>query len=351
MSKQDSEIVIMKITPFQQIISSCSGAMLTSLTMTPLDVVKIRLQSQRQPMHIGQQFLYSNGLMDHVCTCVNGRSQEWFQKPGKFSGTLDAVMKITRNEGIRSLWSGMSPTLVMAVPTTVIYFTCYEQLKGYLVYSEFNHNDWWKPIVAGVIGRLLAVSVISPLELVRTKIQSAKLNYFMIGNLLREEVRHRGILSMWRGLAPTLLRDVPFSGIYWFGYERIKAHMILQNHSADLQVHQTIMVGAMAGSTAAILTVPFDVVKTHKQISLGLHEPNCPHVLTRLSTWSLIKHLYHNQGIKSLFAGMVPRVAKVAPACAIMITSFEYCKQYFRKINKLADEITPSKMNEKKNVR
>ena len=32
-------------------------------------------------------------------------------------------------EGISSLWSGLSPTLVLAVPTTVVYFTSYEQLK------------------------------------------------------------------------------------------------------------------------------------------------------------------------------------------------------------------------------
>lgn len=49
-------------------------------------------------------------------------------------------MKISKNEGILSLWSGLSPTLVLAVPATIVYFVSYEQLRLYLkVYkSPFN---------------------------------------------------------------------------------------------------------------------------------------------------------------------------------------------------------------------
>lgn len=41
----------------------------------------------------------------------------------------DAFYKITRSEGIKSLWSGLSPTLVLALPATVIYFVSYEQIR------------------------------------------------------------------------------------------------------------------------------------------------------------------------------------------------------------------------------
>lgn len=61
------------------------------ILVTPFDVVKIRLQQQAHPFVKGSCFLYSNGLMDHLCTaCVNSvakESCEWFQRPSNFTGT------------------------------------------------------------------------------------------------------------------------------------------------------------------------------------------------------------------------------------------------------------------------
>ncbi|GAB1609373.1 solute carrier family 25 member 40-like [Argonauta hians] len=327
---------INRITTTQQILSSCSGALVTSITMTPLDVVKIRLQSQRQPLSRGQQFIYCNGLMEHMCTCTNGSNGKplpWFSKPSHFSGTIDAFIKISRTEGLRSLWSGLPPTLVMAVPATVIYFTSYEQLKSYLEYRPQDHTDRWKPMAAGIFARVWAATVISPLELIRTKLQSSNFSYSMIRGFIKQEVSQHGLSTLWRGLGPTLLRDVPFSGIYWFGYEAIKARILMKKLSNNIEFHETLISGAIAGSIAAICTVPFDVIKTHRQIAFGLHHPECPKTNRTASTWALIKLLYQSQGFQSLFAGLVPRLVKVAPACAIMISSYEYCKKTFSNRN------------------
>ena len=61
------------------IISSSCGALITSLTMTPLDVIKIRLQGQTRMIHKGDCFVYKNGLMDHLWTCFN-ESESWYNR-------------------------------------------------------------------------------------------------------------------------------------------------------------------------------------------------------------------------------------------------------------------------------
>lgn len=83
-----------RIKPYQQMLSSCTGALFTSilskwvnnhhffkeiidknvLVVTPLDVVKTRLQTQQKRMASNQCYMYCNGLMDHLCpvSCPNG---------------------------------------------------------------------------------------------------------------------------------------------------------------------------------------------------------------------------------------------------------------------------------------
>ena len=130
-TKNHQNLNINGITPSQQMASSGIGAMLVSLGMTPFDVVKIRLQAQDRYMS-KKCFLYNNGIMDHLCLKTNGdpppmapHTQDeicnckWYNRPKYFNGTLDAFHKISKVEGMGSLWSGLSPTLILAVPTTV----------------------------------------------------------------------------------------------------------------------------------------------------------------------------------------------------------------------------------------
>uniref|UniRef100_A0A8C4STJ8 Solute carrier family 25 member 40 n=1 Tax=Erpetoichthys calabaricus TaxID=27687 RepID=A0A8C4STJ8_ERPCA len=222
------------ITPIQRMLASCTGALLTSLFVTPLDVVKIRLQAQKSPFYKGKCFVYCNGLMDHLCICDNGNSKMWYRATGQFRGTLDAFVKIVHNEGLKSLWSGLPPTLVMAVPATVVYFTCYDEL----LYIFFF-------LLVG------SASVISPLELVRTKMQSQKLSYKELRICIQSAVASDGLLSLWRGLSATLLRDVPFSAMYWYTYELGKKWLCDKNGLREPTFMITFTSGAVSGSVSA----------------------------------------------------------------------------------------------------
>lgn len=51
------------------------------------------------------------------------------------------------------------------------------------------------------------------------------------------------------------------------------------------------------------------------------------------NTWSIIQRIYHQNGLKGLFTGLTPRLVKVAPACAIMIATFEHGKRFFQSYN------------------
>ncbi|XP_019868202.1 probable mitochondrial glutathione transporter SLC25A40 isoform X3 [Aethina tumida] len=316
-----------RITPAQQAAASCTGALVTSFFVTPLDVVKIRLQLQQKAVS-NNCFLYCNGLMDHICGChPNHLQKEWFQRPGHFNGTLDAFIKISKHEGISSLWSGLGPTLVLAIPATIVYFVSYEQLRIHLLdahrerLGEQVKQPYWIPLISGATARVVSVSIVSPLELIRTKMQSQKLSYFEVGSALKMLVKNDGVKGLWKGLLPTLLRDVPFSALYWFSYETIKGLYTTDQPSFLL----SFIAGAVSGSVAASVTVPFDVVKTHQQIEFGQSTITGEPMKTR-TTKAVIKDIYSKHGVRGLFAGIVPRLIKVAPACAIMISTFEYGK-------------------------
>lgn len=293
------------------------------LEVTPLDVVKTRLQAQMPVTAPSPSVTTSNKLKV------------------RYRGTLDAFSKIASNEGVRGLWRGLGPAVIMTVPSTTIYFALYELFKSEV--EDRTNNLVWTPLFAGSAARALAVAATSPIDLFRVNLQSHARNVGSI-QLFRNIVNSGRLSTFWMGVRPTLWRDVPFSGIYWMCYETIRAELLRaypsklhvshpnahKSNAASSNFVTSLISGALAGSIAGVLTLPFDVLKTRTQMNVdrvatgGIEASRVPS-----STFKHMAEICQKEGVKALFQGLLPRVGRVAPACAIMISSYELVKHFF----------------------
>ncbi|KAL2058945.1 hypothetical protein ABVK25_000237 [Lepraria finkii] len=390
------------ISAGQKMLSAVSGSLLTSLLVTPLDVVRVRLQSPPQPSSSSPPLSSFTNLPKNLGVTACCREVFWVNNTSPFciaaapsgsssatlatlnpshtstsattaadcavdetrrktfTSTLDGLRKIARNEGPTSLWRGLSPTLVMAIPANVIYFTGYDSLRTN-PHSPIHNQvpDAYAPLIAGSLARVAAASVISPIEMFRTRMQAAtsksETGVFaetLVG--LRRMVEAQGYTSLWRGLTLTMWRDVPFSGIYWWGYESVRNSLTdvrdpptsrtrPRSQSRNSSNHASTFIdsfiaGAVSGAVSSVVTTPFDVGKTRQQVNHD--EPKkgrrIPQAELRPEERSMPRFLYHiwkEEGAAGLFRGWVPRMLKVAPACAIMISSYEVGKKMARRMN------------------
>lgn len=165
--------------------------------------------------------------------------------PRHFTGFFDAVHQIVKHEGLGAMWRGTAPALAMSIPGQVVYMVGYDWGRR----TAFAHAPSWAyqdsdavsngsatattdglkptyltavPLVAGALSRTVVAALTSPLELVRTRLQSSSTNTSIASIIASVRADAGGLSSAWRGLPPTLWRDVPFSAVYWAGYEGIK---------------------------------------------------------------------------------------------------------------------------------
>jgi solute carrier family 25 protein 39/40 len=215
-----------------------------------------------------------------------------------------------------------TPLRVIGVPSATCYMLAYDHLQHDFL-PEIMGATTFTPLVAGMTARASVTSLVSPLELIRTNLQSTPISPDRPNTLssvlasIRHLVRLNGPTYLWRGLGTTLWRDVPFSGLYWASYESGKRLLRKGGHEG---VSAAFASGATSGILASLVTSPFDVMKTRRQAMIMSHSAS-----TTTATFPLVAEVVRTEGFSALFAGLGPRMIKIAPACGIMIACYEVC--------------------------
>lgn len=80
-----------------------------------------------------------------------------------------------------------------------------------------------------------------------------------MGQVLKVLTKNSGIRGLYMGLGSTLLRDVPFSAIYWLNYETIKRIFWGAQHTFTFN----LLAGAVAGSVSNYFFKIISYLKTY----------------------------------------------------------------------------------------
>lgn len=172
--------------------------------------------------------------------------------------------------------------------------------------TEYSH--------AGGLSRGLATIVLSPITLIKTRLEATGALGFdssrSMASIAREVVRTQGVRGLWRGCVPTVLSNAPFSAIYYSVYCHCQRAAGAGSQIPLFAVN--FSAGVLAAMAATIVTQPTDVLRARVQLGVAS------------GFFSAAKSAGAEGSLpRTFFAGATPRFMKRTIQTALIWTLYE----------------------------
>ena len=135
-------------------------------------------------------------------------------------------------------------------------------------------------------------------------------------------VKQLGLVGLYKGASACLLRDIPFSAIYFPTYAHIKKAMG-ETAENKLSGYKLLLSGALAGMPAAYFCTPADVIKTRLQVEARKGQQ------TYKGIRDAAVKIFMQEGWTAFFKGGPARVLRSSPQFGVTLFSYEVLQRNF----------------------
>ncbi|KAI9863457.1 MAG: asparaginyl-tRNA synthetase [Vezdaea acicularis] len=230
-----------------------------------------------------------------------------------YTGISNAVGRIYTQEGIRTLWRGMSSVVVGAGPAHAVYFATYEAVKQAMGGNEGTGADH-HPLAAASSGACATVAsdaLMNPFDVIKQRMQVHGSIYKSMAECARIVYRTEGISAFYVSYPTTLAMTIPFTAMQFTAYESISKVM---NPSKAYDPVTHCVAGGLAGAFAAGVTTPLDVIKTLLQTRGNANDLE---IRNARGLWNAARIIKQRSGFGGFFRGLRPRIITTMPSTAI----------------------------------
>ena len=246
----------------------------------------------------------------------------------KYNGIVAALVRMYREEGLRSYWKGNGTNVIRIAPFSAIQFFSFDVYKRLVLPDTATTGQQPSPVrtfAAGALTGVTASTICYPLDLTRSvlTVQTQGKEYRGIADAMVKIVRSDGPFGLYRGLTPTLLGIAPYIAINMTTFDLLKRHYLPSRDHPHFTLIN-LALGATAGFVAAGTTYPSDVVRRRLQLQ-GMKGVDLPKYS---GTVDCVRVMLREEGVRGLYKGMVPCFLKVVPSMAISFTVYETLRKY-----------------------
>jgi len=246
-------------------------------------------------------------------------------------GIFEMMKEISAKEGPMKLYRGLQAELIGITPEKAIKITMNDFIRKKMKQRHQKESGNKKNVelstaeemLAGMGSGIIQVFISNPISVVKIRLQMQKDK----GQRPIEIVRKLGFRGLYTGLSATILRDIPFSMMYFGTYQSLKSYFRKQhrkesnqeNQDVELSAGQLLLASCVAGSLAGGLDTPADGIKTRLQNGEGKYS----------GVIDCVKKVYAKEGIAGMFRGCTARVLIISPFFGITMMTYELLQRFF----------------------
>ncbi|XP_050215462.1 uncharacterized protein LOC126666668 [Mercurialis annua] len=263
--------------------------------------------------------------------------------------SLKLSYSILSHEGIRGFYRGFGTSLMGTIPARALYMTALEVTKTSVGTAtvRLGFSDTTATAIAnaaaGLSSAMAAQLVWTPIDVVsqRLMVQGSDSNRYRNGiDAFRKILYADGARGLYRGFGISILTYAPSNAVWWASYSvahrfvwgGITCYTSKKNESCCVSGYKPDsktmvavqgLCAALASGVSAVITTPFDTVKTRMQV-LDSEQNGRRQPLTVLQT---VKNLVKDGGFGACYRGLGPRWVSMSMSATTMITTYEFLKR------------------------
>ncbi|ALC46188.1 CG7514 [Drosophila busckii] len=144
-----------------------------------------------------------------------------------YTNVGNALVRMTREEGLTALWRGCLPTVGRAMVVNMTQLASYSQFKTYFRTGPLKMEEGIKlHFCASMLSGLLTTIASMPLDIAKTRIQNMKMvdgkpEYRGSFDVLARVARQEGVFALWKGFTPYYFRLGPHTVITFILMEQL----------------------------------------------------------------------------------------------------------------------------------